>query len=108
MPRKIAAQLPDGYVVDHVQQKGWEGIKNGELLELAAADGYDAMFSVDKNVSYQQNDRTMPISVVVLHVYKLRIADLLPLIPHAIERLRESPEPAFIRVDADRSNAADI
>ena len=59
MPRKIARRFRDGITVDHVQLKGWEGVKNGELLKLAAVDGYDALISADKDMSYQQNDQLL-------------------------------------------------
>ena len=101
MPRKIARRFPDGITVDHVQLNGWEGIKNGALLKIAAENGYDALISADKNMSYQQNDQKLPLSVVVLHVYQLRIEHLMPLIPSALEKLRSTSEPAFIRVDAE-------
>lgn len=84
MPRKVARHFPGDYKVDHVQHKGWSGIKNGELLTLAADAGYDALVSADKNMSYQQNERELRISVVVLHVLHLRIEELIPLLPKAL------------------------
>jgi predicted nuclease of predicted toxin-antitoxin system len=100
MPRKIAKHFDSGITVDHVQLVGWTGIKNGELLKLAAAEGYDALISADKNMSYQQNNVQLPISVVVLHVLRLRIEDLAPLIPAALRRLSETDEPKFIKIEA--------
>ena len=98
MPRKIATYFDTGAAVDHVQLVGWAGIKNGELLKLANAEGYDALISADKNMSYQQNVNMLPISVVVLHVLRLRIEDLAPLLPKAIAKLSESDEPRFIEI----------
>lgn len=104
MPRKIARHFPEDFTVDHVQLKGWEGVKNGELLERAAVNGYDALISADKNIFYQQNDKTLPVSVVVLHVFQLRIEHLAPLVPAALERLESVSTPTFIRVDAEQSD----
>jgi len=101
MPRKIAKHFDSGIIVNHVQLVGWAGIKNGELLELAAADGYDALISADKNMSYQQNNNLLPISVVVLHVLRLRIEDLAPLIPTAMQRLVETGGPRFMKIFPD-------
>ena len=98
MPRKIAKQFEESVTVDHVQLVGWSGIKNGELLKLAAAEGYDALISADKNMSYQQNENQLPLSVVVLEVLRLRIEDLVPLLPIAMEKLLEVNEPKFIRI----------
>jgi len=98
MPRKIYRLFPSDYVISNVQAEGWAGVQNGELLELAHAKGFDALISADKNISYQQNESTLPISVLVLHVPRLRIEELEPLIPKAVEQLEKLSAPAFIQV----------
>lgn len=98
MPRKIARYFQGNVTVDHVQLLGWSGIKNGELLKLAASEGYCALISADKNMSYQQNENQLPLSVVVLEVLRLRIEYLAPLLPEAMEKLSEVNEPKFIRI----------
>lgn len=57
MPRKIAGHFPTEFEVHTVQQQGWSGIKNGELLALAAQHGYDALISADKIMEHQQSAR---------------------------------------------------
>lgn len=81
MPRKISRAFPSKCVVSSVQSEGWDGVKNGELLELACSSKFDALISADKNISYQQSELALPISVVVLHVFRLKIEELEPLIP---------------------------
>ena len=66
MPRKIASHFPENFIVHTVQSQGWDGVKNGELLSLAASHEYDAVISADKNMAYQQNQQSLPLSVVVL------------------------------------------
>ena len=97
MPRKIVGHFPTGFEVHAVQQQGWSGIKNGELLALAAQHGYDALISADKNMEYQQNMR-VAVSVVVLHVSRLRVGALVPLIPAALEQLLSLKTPMFVRI----------
>ena len=48
-------------------------------------------------MEYQQNRGGLPISVVV-YVKRLRIDDLAPLVPAALEKLTALSAPAFIRV----------
>jgi hypothetical protein len=36
-----------------VRDKGWNGIKNGELLKLMLADGFHALLTFDKNLQHQ-------------------------------------------------------
>lgn len=45
-----------------VQQRGWGGIKNGELLRLAESE-FDLFITTDQNIRYQQNlaGRRIPI-----------------------------------------------
>jgi len=51
------------YTVDYL---GWAGLKNGELLRTAEADGFELFLTGDKNLAYQQNltDRRMAIIVL--------------------------------------------
>ena len=107
LPRNLARHFPEGCTVDHVQQLGWQKTRNGALLRQAAAAGYDALISADKNMSHQQSGRALTLSVVVLHVYRLKLETLAPLIPAALGRLRETTEPTFIRIDSEPDVAAD-
>lgn len=44
---------------------GWNTIKNGELLALAAKE-FDVFVTVDRNLSFQQNVSALLIAVIVL------------------------------------------
>jgi hypothetical protein len=60
VPRRLRHTLPS-HDVRTVVEMGWSGIKNGELLALAAANRFDAFVTVDKRLPYQQNLATLPI-----------------------------------------------
>jgi predicted nuclease of predicted toxin-antitoxin system len=47
-----------------VQEAGWAGKKNGELLDLAER-RFDVLVTLDTNVQYQQNLAVPKIAVVV-------------------------------------------
>ena len=49
-----------------VRDKGWNGIKNGELLKLMIAEKFDALLTFDKNLQHQQNFSKYTISIFVL------------------------------------------
>lgn len=53
VPVQIRAAL-EGHEVTTVQQMGWSGIGNGELLALAEQAGFDLFIVADKNLRYQQ------------------------------------------------------
>lgn len=65
LPRKFKFRLSE-YEVYTVQEKGWNGKKNGELLNLMLADKITVLLTVDKNLAYQQNFDKYPISVLVV------------------------------------------
>lgn len=50
-----------------VRDKGWNGIKNGKLLELMLANKFDALLTFDKNLQYQQNFQKYTLTVFVLN-----------------------------------------
>lgn len=54
IPRHLARELR-GHDVSTVQQKGWAGLKNGELLRMAADAGFDVFVTADRNLEFQQN-----------------------------------------------------
>ena len=99
IPRQLAAHFPDSIDVKTVQQMNWGGTKNGELLQLAADKGFNALITADKNIEYQQNPATLPLAVVVLMSCGNRLHDLVPYIPAAVERLIHDSEAKFHRIE---------
>ena len=75
---------------------GWSGIKNGELLDRAAA-GFDVFVTVDRNLSFQQNVRKARIAVIVLRAKTNRLANLLPLVPKLLRAL-DSVTPGVVAI----------
>jgi hypothetical protein len=55
-----------GHEVRTAAQQGWDTLKNGDLLTVAEADGFDVLLTTDKNIRYQQNLTGRKIAVVVL------------------------------------------
>jgi hypothetical protein len=63
-PRVVKGRL-SGHSIDTVQEMGWAGLKNGELL--AAADGrFDVFITTDKNLRFQQNLKKYGFAVLLL------------------------------------------
>jgi predicted nuclease of predicted toxin-antitoxin system len=97
VPRPLVDLLA-GHDVKTVQAVGWSGVENGELLQRAADAGFDALVTVDAGFEFQQNPSRLPLSVVLLRARSNRLEDLEPLLPEAINRLRESEPCAFLKV----------
>lgn len=63
-PRVVKKLLP-GRDIRTVQEMGWAGLKNGELL--AAANGqFDVFITTDKSLRYQQNLTKYGLAVILL------------------------------------------
>jgi hypothetical protein len=82
VPRRLKREL-SGRDVHTVHEMGWSGKKNGELLQLMAAQGFEVLLTVDRGVRHQQNLQAAGIAVVVLVAASNRLADLVPLVPSA-------------------------
>jgi len=66
LPKKLKLDFPE-HEIFTVRDKGWNGIKNGKLLELMVADGFHALLTFDKNLQYQQNFQKYTLTVFVLN-----------------------------------------
>lgn len=66
LPKRLKSDFP-AHEIFTVRDKGWNGIKNGQLLSLLLENKFDALFTFDKNLSYQQNFSKYAITVFVLH-----------------------------------------
>lgn len=65
LPKRLKADFPD-HEIYTVRDKGWNGIKNGQLLQLMIENGFHALLTFDKNLQHQQNFQKYTIAVFVL------------------------------------------
>lgn len=86
MPHEIRHEVL-GHECVTVAYQGWGGTKNGELLALAAAAGFEALVTKDTNLPYQQSRAELPIAIVVLHAPTNKLEDVRPLVPALLAAL---------------------
>ena len=70
-----------------VVEAGYKGLKNGVLLR-AAAGQYDVLITVDRNLPFQQNVRSLSIAVLIIDAGGITYSDLHPLIDEVEETIR--------------------
>lgn len=87
-----------GHDVYTVRYQKWTGVKNGRLLALAPANGFDALVTTDRNIEYQQNIAALPLAVVVLQPRSHDLSDLQALIPNLLSTLAALPPRAVAHV----------
>ena len=80
IPKKLKSDLID-FEVYTVQEMGWNGKQNGELLELMISNGFEAFITADKNLKNQQNFKKYPIPVLTLNVTLLTYQHMFNLLP---------------------------
>jgi Domain of unknown function (DUF5615) len=97
VPRPLLRDLA-GHDVHHVVDLGWSSKRNGELLQLMLAQGFEALLTVDQNIPFQQNVRASGIAVVVVVARTNRVKELRPLVPKILDALRAVAAGDVLRV----------
>jgi predicted nuclease of predicted toxin-antitoxin system len=97
LPRQLAPYLV-GHDASTVQQQGWAGLKNGELLKQAELRGFEVFLTADQNLAYQQNLTSSRLFVIVLVAPSNAFEDLLPAVPTALAAMAEPTAGQPIRI----------
>jgi predicted nuclease of predicted toxin-antitoxin system len=78
-----------------VQDMGWTGTKNGELLRRAEAE-FDVFVTADQKLRYQQNLSGRNLAIIVLPTNQVRaVVTMLPAIENALKLVQPG---AFIEI----------
>ena len=96
-PARLKWDFPE-YDVQTVDDAGFKGLKNGELLQTAISNGFDVLITVDQNIFFQQNLTGLPISIVILLARSNRYDDLRMLTAEVLEALLSIQPGDVIRV----------
>jgi len=99
LPRQLALLLV-GHEVRTVQQVGWAGLTNGELLQRAEETAFEIFLTADQNLPFQQNLPQSGLCVVVVRAASNALEDLQPLVPLILEAIRKGKPGQVIRVTA--------
>ena len=98
LPRRLGASLV-GHEVSSAQRCGWSGIKNGNLLALAATK-FDVFLTMDSNLEYQQNLATLPIAVLVVAAVSNRMEHLVPIVSGILKELNHIQPKSLRKIGA--------
>ena len=87
VPRVIKTRLTEFSIVT-VQEVGWTGMKNGELL-AAACQKFTIFITADKKLRFQQNLTDNRLSIIVLPTNQVPLViTLLPVIRETIRTIQ--------------------
>ena len=98
LPRQLAQELL-GHEVRTVQQQGWAGLGNGELLRRGAEAGFEVFLTADQNLEFQQKLLRSSLRVIVLVAPSNALEDLLPLVPRILRSIPDAQPGQVQRVD---------
>ncbi len=97
LPRRLRATFA-GHEVVTVVEAGWSGLRNGELLRVAA-ERFDVFVTADQNLQYQQNLGALPLTVAVLVARDNRLQSLLAPAQQLAGRLDGLVPRTFLRCE---------
>ena len=97
VPRPIKRHL-EGHEVSTIPEVGWAGIKNGVLLGLAAAAGFEVFLTCDRNVQHQQSVPALGLALVVLAVRDSKLDTIRPLVPEILALLDDAPAAGTVAI----------
>lgn len=87
LDQHVRRHIP-GHDIFTVGYMGWTSKRNGQLLRLAADNGFDAVLTTDRGIRHQHDPSTLPVAVICIHARSNGAADILPLVPKLLEVLR--------------------
>jgi trans-aconitate methyltransferase len=74
------------HTVTLAQERGWERLTNGDLLDAAEAAGFEVFVTADKSLPYQQNLTGRKIAIVVIGNAQWRVLrDRFNLVVSAVD-----------------------
>ncbi|MFY8004083.1 MAG: DUF5615 family PIN-like protein [Chitinophagaceae bacterium] len=64
-----------------VSELGLSGIKNGKLMSYCAANKFDILLTIDKNLMFQQNLEKYAVTIVVINCLTSKLEEILTFLP---------------------------
>ena len=97
MDRRLKRLFDPGLGVFTVMEMGWSGLKNGRLLSQATKD-FDVFVTMDGNIPYQQNLKSLTLGIVLIKAKSNRRDALEPIMDKVNEAAKEGTAGTLIVV----------
>lgn len=86
VPKRLRNDFLD-HEIRTLDEVGLKGLKNGELLNAAVSQGFEALITVDRRMPFQQNLVHLNLALVILVATPCRYEQLKLLVPGALRGL---------------------
>lgn len=104
LPKRLKLDFPNDETYT-VRDKSWNGVKNGDLLNLMISERFDALLTFDKNIQFQQNFKKYSLPVLVLNATDNTYITLSKLVPKIKEVLKTKLTPGPIEINEEEALA---
>lgn len=99
---RFKKDFPETFEVFTVKDMGWNGIKNGRLIQLITENEFRFWIVVDKNIPYQQNLKTASFTIVILDVFRNTLERIQKLLPQLLEVLNTLPKDSVVVINEEK------
>lgn len=95
LPRELRGELI-GHQVTTVQEAGWDGFKNGQLLKKISG-SFETFITIDKRI---ESEHEIPgdVALITVRAPSNRIQDLRPLVPELLQAIKTAKPGSSTRV----------
>jgi predicted nuclease of predicted toxin-antitoxin system len=97
MPHRLRQYLP-GHEVFTSAFMGWTGVRNGILLSLAAAAGFDVILTLDAGIEYEQNLTNLPCSVIIVRAESNAFEHIQPHLPAILSAIQTLSPKSLLKI----------
>jgi len=99
LPLKLKYRLQDVCEIYTVNDKGWNALENGDLINAMQDDGFDYLITSDRNLQFQQNLAKYSMSFIVLNVPNNNYETILPLVPKINAALIDNAQKKLVVIE---------
>jgi hypothetical protein len=99
LPVKLKYRLQDVCEIYTVNDKGWNALENGDLINTMQEDGFDYLLTSDQNLQHQQNLAKYSIGFIVLNVSSNNYETILPLVDKIKKVLMDETQKKLVIIE---------
>ena len=99
LPLKLKYRLQEVCEIYTVNDKGWNALENGDLINAMQDDGFDYLITSDRNLQYQQNLAKYSMSFIVLNAPNNNYETILPLVPKIKAALIDNAQKKLVVIE---------
>jgi predicted nuclease of predicted toxin-antitoxin system len=98
LPLDLKRSFGPDHDVFSVRDLRWSGMKNGELLRLMTAEGFNVFVTMDQNLPNQQNLAGSTLTIFILRGVNNKFRTLSDFIPLVLKEIELGIKPGILQI----------